>query len=109
MIRKHNFIVISIALLISAGIWTLYGRNPVSRKKTYSAKVFRATHGWGYDILVNDTLFIRQETVPAQQGNSGFPVKNLAEKTARLIINKMERGELPTVTTFEMDQIMHLK
>ena len=109
MIKKHNFIVIGIALLVSAGIWIRQLYKPGITKKKYSTKVFQGIQGWGYDILVNDTLFIHQETVPARQGKTGFLIKEQAEQTARLIINKMERGELPTVTTFEMEQILPLK
>jgi hypothetical protein len=109
MIRKHNFIVIAIALLVSTGIWIGSWNKAAITKKKYTTKIFQGIHGWGYDILVNDTLFIHQETIPAKQGKNGFLVKKQAEQAARLIINKMERGELPTVTTFEMEQIMPLK
>jgi hypothetical protein len=109
MIKKHNFIVIGISLLVSACIWIAWWNRPAINKKKYAAKIFQGTQGWGYDILVNDTLFIHQETVPARPGKTGFLVKEQAEQTAGLIINKMERGELPTVTTFEMEQIMPLK
>jgi hypothetical protein len=53
-------------------------------------------------------LFIRQESIPAYAGETGFPKKEQAEKTAALIINKMKRSEPPVVTTFEIQQICPL-
>lgn len=109
MTKKHNLIVIGGALIISAGIWLLSWNRDAIEKKKFSSKIFQGPYGWGYDILVNDTVFIHQETVPAREGKTGFLEQKQAEQAARLIINKMERGELPTVTTFEMEQIMPLK
>lgn len=109
MTKTYNFIVIGIAVIISATIWIVNLNKQDIKKEKIKAKVFQGVNGWGYDILVNDTLFIHQESVPARQGKTGFPEKKQAEQTARLIINKMERGELPVVTTFELEQIIPLK
>lgn len=109
MIKTNNFIVIGIAVAISATIWIVQLNKQNARKERIAAKVFQGHNGWGYDILVNNTLFIHQESVPARHGKAGFPEKKQAEQTARLIINKMERGELPAVTTFELEQIIPLK
>ena len=109
MTKPANLIIIGAALIISATIWIVTLNNQDVKRKKITAKVFQGLNGWGYDILVNDKLFIHQESVPAQQGKAGFPEKKQAEHTARLIINKMERGELPTVTTFELEQIIALK
>lgn len=106
MIKYHNIIVIIIALAVSAGILinTLNKGHP-KKKNHLSAKVFKGSFGWGYDILANDTVFIHQESVPVLTGNKGFSKKEQAEQTAQLIINKMKRGQLPTVTIFELQQI----
>ena len=108
MTKFNNLIVIGAALIISAAIWIVMLNKDTKRKKI-TATIFQGLNGWGYDILVNDKLFIHQESIPAQLGKTGFTEKKQAEKTARLIINKMERGELPTVTTFELEQIIPLK
>jgi hypothetical protein len=106
MIRRHNIIVIVIAFAASAGIWIMSLNKDNPKKKNHlSAKVFEGSCGWGYDILVNDTLLIHQESVPVLTGKKGFLKKEQAEQTAQLIINKMKKGQLPTVTTFELQQI----
>ena len=57
---------------------------------------------------MNDSLFIHQEYIPVIDGKEGFPTKEQAENTAQLIINKMNNGHLPTVTTFELEKIFSL-
>lgn len=109
MTKLSNLIIIGAALIISAAVWIVTLNKQDVKRKKITAKVFQGLHGWGYDILVGDTLFIHQESIPAQRGKAGFPEKKQAEQAARLIINKMERRELPTVTTFELEQIIPLK
>lgn len=101
---KHTAIVLLTAVAVSAAIFLL-NRKPAKR---FSSKTFLTSSGWGYDILVNDKLFIHQESIPAYAGKDGFPKKEQAEKTAALIINKMKRSEPPMVTTFEIQQICPL-
>lgn len=94
-----------ISAVVSAGIWM---RAIVHTEKAItgiSARVFENHEGWGYDILVNDTIFIHQPSVPGRPGHKGFPRKEMAEEMAKRIINKMEKGKLPSVTTFEVEQI----
>lgn len=109
MIKKYNLIIILASLVISAGIWLITPNKTASKKKNQiTARVFAGSHGWGYDILVNDNLFIRQESVPVLSGSKGFAKKELAEQVAALIINKMKRNRHPAVTTFELQQIYPL-
>ncbi len=109
MTNKHNILVIGVSALIAVIIFVITINHPFKEKKNHiSTTVFEGTHGWGYDILVNNELFIHQELIPAIQAQAGFQTKIQAEQAARLIINKMKRGQLPTVTTFELEPILSL-
>lgn len=106
MTKRYNIIVILIAVFISAAIWiTALNRQDDKKKKMLSAKVFEGLNGWGYDILVNDTVFIHQESVPVTETNKGFSQKQQAEKAAGIILQKLQQGKLPTLTKFDIDQI----
>lgn len=109
MIKRYNIIVILVSVVISAAIWmiTLHKRQ-VKNKKNITAKTFEGINGWGYDILVDDELFIHQESIPSRPGKAGFQKKEQAEQTAQLIINKLKQGQVPSVTTFELQQILPL-
>jgi hypothetical protein len=108
MIKTRTTIILLVAVIISAGIWIAALNKQPKKKTSFLAKIFETANGWGYDILVNDTLFIHQEYVPVIAGKKSFLKKEQAEQTARLIINKMKGGQLPTVTTFELEQIIPL-
>ena len=108
MIKKHTLLVVLICILISSGIWLRRYYKETKKDKSVKALIFEGPGGWGYDILVNDSLFIHQEYIPVIDGKEGFPTKEQAENTAQLIINKMNNGHLPTVTTFELEKIFSL-
>lgn len=103
--KNRSFWILMTALLISAGIWALAWRVNQPGRPALSARVFQTAAGWGYDILVNDSLLIHQETMPVTGGGQGFAHKEWAEKASRLIINKMENGRHPRLTSFDMAQI----
>jgi hypothetical protein len=102
--RKQNILIITAAIIISAGIWiiTLRGHPP----ERFASRVFKVVNGWGYDVLVNDTVIIHQESIPVLQKQEAFLQKDQAEKTAQLIIQKLKSGSLPTLTKFDLEKIL---
>ncbi len=57
--------------------------------------------GYGYDILVNDTVFIHQPNIPAINDNVGFPTEAGARQIADLVITKIRNHEMPPSVTRE--------
>ena len=104
--KYQHIVILSVSAILSVFILLHFTKE--KRQHRLDSRVFRAVSGWGYDILVDDKIFIHQESIPVISGNKGFLRQEDAEKTAGLIINKMERGEPPTVTIFELQQFYNL-
>jgi len=102
--KKHNIIIITASVIISAAIWVITMKNHSPQR--IESRVFKLVNGWGYDILVNDTILIHQESVPVVQNEQPFLNKDQAEKTAALVIQKIKTGQHPTLTKFDLDKIM---
>lgn len=61
---------------------------------------------FGYDIYKNGKRLIHQPTVPGQSGTAGFLKKADAEKVARFVIRKLQKGEMPpTVTRKDLEDL----
>ena len=73
----------------------------------YLIKIIRSADGkYGYDIYIEQKLFIHQPAIPAMPGNSGFTTKDAAEKVAKKVVEKMQKGEsLPTISIDEMKRL----
>lgn len=51
---------------------------------------------FGYGILSNGRLFVHQTNMP---GNEGCRTREQAEPLARLVIGKVQKGEMPAAVT----------
>lgn len=66
---------------------------------------FQSPLGWGYNITVNDSVFIHQDFVPAIQGKKGFATQSDAAKTGNLVLNKLKSKQPPSISLRELDSL----
>ena len=67
-------------------------------------------HTYGYDVFADGRLLIHQTSVPALPGNEGFQTKEEATKVALLVIEKINKGEMPpTISIDEMTKLNVIK
>src|ERR1017187_5782742 len=78
-----------------------------NKKASYSYTIiYAANNTWCYDIYKEKHLLIHQPSIPGLPGNEGFKTKADAEKIAKLVIEKIKKGEMPpTVTIDEMKKL----
>ena len=57
--------------------------------------------GYGYDIYLNDVLFLHQPNIPAVSGNNGFKTKAVAQKAGEIVANKIRSNSTPPGLTLE--------
>jgi hypothetical protein len=60
--------------------------------KTIRDSIFLSIKGYGYDIIVNDSVIIHQPNIPGIESSSGFGSEEDARKIARLAISKIQRN-----------------
>ena len=106
-LSKHTVAVLLTSLLISIMILAYKIRQqPVKEADRYSAEVFSVWNGWGYDILVGDSVIIHQESIPSIGRQIPFPEREQAEQAASLVLKKMRTDNgLPTLTRPEIEKI----
>ncbi len=80
---------------------------PTPSTATITHQIVDAPNGtYGYEILADGKLLVRQRNVPGQPGNTGCGTKADAEKLAALVADKVKRGEMPPTVTKE--ELHHL-
>jgi hypothetical protein len=55
-------------------------------------------NGWGYEIYVDNKIYIKQNYIPAINGIHQFANKEHALTTANLVLAKMKEGKKPFLT-----------
>lgn len=75
-------------------------------ENTYSVKTYTVSGGWGYDIFVNEKLYIHQPAIPAIAGNKSFVSEDEAVEVANIMISKIKNNIMPpAVTVDELDSL----
>jgi hypothetical protein len=103
---NQNWIYLLFAFSVLLFVYTRYNRKP--NRSDWVQLTYTTYHtplGWGYDVLVNDSLFIHQQQMPAVEGTRGFSSQKEAEKVAELVIARMKRKELPTILLRDLDSL----
>jgi hypothetical protein len=65
--------------------------------------------GWGYKIEVNNHPFIYQNQIPCIPGDRPFPTKESAMAVAQVMMNKIAKGKLPSISMAELEKVTDIK
>lgn len=65
--------------------------------------------GWGYKIEVNNHPFIYQNQIPCIPGDKPFPTKESAMVVAQVVMNKIAKGQLPSISMAELKKVTDIK
>lgn len=69
-----------------------------STRGEFRVKTYRLNNGWGYQVLVNDRVYIDQPFIPVLSGKKPFPNRRMARKAGTLVKQKLEHRQLPGLT-----------
>jgi hypothetical protein len=95
-ISKTHKMVLLAACLFAAGstFFLLVIKKPAPQQGLHY-NVFKAENGWGYDVLVNERIFIHQPFIPGKPGNIGYNTQEEAAAGAKTVIESLKSGENP--------------
>lgn len=65
--------------------------------------------GWGYKIEVNNHPFIYQNQIPCIPGDKPFPTKESAMAVAQVVVNKIAKGQLPSISLAELEKVTEIR
>jgi hypothetical protein len=99
-------IILIVGLCIAASACK-HGPKKASPVQAFHTRIFQTElDQFGYDIYKDSVLVIHQPIIPGAQGNKGFASKEDANKTAKLIIYKLDHGIMPpSITVKELDSL----
>lgn len=74
----------------------------INQEESIRKKTFHVDNGFGYLIISEEKILIKQSYIPAIQENKPFYSKEDADKVANLVINKLQNKTSPTVSLKEL-------
>ncbi|MCW3093325.1 MAG: hypothetical protein JWP81_4394 [Ferruginibacter sp.] len=69
------------------------------------AQTFKTGKGWGYEVFIDNKLFIKQSIIPVIEGNKAFARESDAIKVAELVVDKLKHRQKPIIRLDELQQL----
>lgn len=99
MISKHILWIVVFFMFLLVGLFTF---KAIQNEDCLKVIPIKAGNGWGYDIRYDGKVIIHQEMVPGVSGRYCFRTPSDARKTGVLVIDKIRRKEIPSVSQQEL-------
>lgn len=71
----------------------------------FEIKITKQNSGYGYQVLKKHKILINQPYIPAIQGEINFKNETDAQKTADLVVSKIEKNSFPKISIHELDSM----
>lgn len=103
---KWLSIIILILLFIGLSFLVIarFGLKGETSKQPFSSEVISVHGGFGYQILNGEKILIRQEFIPAVQGEKPFLIAKDAKSIGELVVHKLTNGETPVIHIEEIEK-----
>ena len=106
MTIRKTFSLIAIAALLVCFAVIFFSRHASRDREVYVyAQPFHTDYGWGYNILADGKVHIKQQYMPAVPGRRGFKTEADALMVGNLVVKKITQNQLPTITIHELDSM----
>jgi hypothetical protein len=102
--NKYSLIGITALLICFAVIF--FSRRKVHGGNIYvHAEAVQTVYGWGYNVLADEKIYIKQEFIPAVPGKQGFKSADDALRVGNLVVKKISSNLPPSITIGELDSL----
>ncbi|TDS14392.1 uncharacterized protein DUF4907 [Maribacter caenipelagi] len=75
--------------------YAIYNQPLTNKNQNFHSKVVDLNDGYGYQIMRGEKIVILQEYIPGFPGKQKFATEDQAQKTAKLVVSKLEDGKSP--------------
>jgi len=107
MTKKYWLMILAAIIMITAASIILVSKKNKSTGSNNMLPVvvrpLKMADGWGYEVLVNDKVYIRQDCIPAIPTYKRFRTEAEAMLIANKVSDKMQHGRKPVMTVREID------
>ncbi len=102
--RKKILASLLVIVMMSFYAYSRVEEAASSHNRQAVVETFRSGDGWGYQITINDKVFIHQPIIPALEISMPFPDKESARKVGTQVLARIKSNKKPTVTKDEIQE-----
>lgn len=102
---KWFSLTILLLLFIGLLLYLIPGLGTKEKKSEFKVQVVATQSGFGYQILNGKKIIIKQDFIPAVQGDKPFATAKDAQLIGNLVAQKLSNGESPVVHLKEIENL----
>lgn len=95
-----------VLLFVAACLSACRGSTSSDRQSIWKCRLLEVEGGYGYVILHGHDTLIRQSCIPAIGERKPFATREDALKIGHIVRDKLDKGQLPTVSREEVRQAL---
>jgi Domain of unknown function (DUF4907) len=107
MTKKYLIVTsVSIVMLLTASAVMIIKNKKATGNKLLPVALhsFKMRDGWGYEVLVDNKLFVHQDCIPAISSFKKFTTESEALAIGNRVVDKITHGHKPTITVQEINE-----
>jgi hypothetical protein len=106
MTIRNKYSLIGITALLTCFAVIFFSRHKLQERKIFiHAEAVQTVYGWGYNILADEKVYIKQEFMPAVPGKQGFSTADDALRVGNLVVKKLSSDLPPAITIGDLDSL----
>jgi flagellar basal body-associated protein FliL len=105
--KKIFLFLLAGIILLAAAAYSIYyfGYKKKSDHVFVQVRATQNANGWGYEILTDGKVYIKQDFIPAIPGKHSFETKEQALQVGNKVLDKIEHKQLPVITPAELKEM----
>ncbi|VXB03904.1 DUF4907 domain-containing protein [Maribacter litoralis] len=100
---KYSLVIV-LFLVLGLG-YSIYNQPVANENKLFHSQVVDLYDGYGYQIIKGERIIILQEYIPGLPGKQKFTTEKQAQKTANLVLSKLENGKSPILLPSDLAEL----
>jgi len=77
----------------------------ISSREPNKVETFKVEGGWGYRIIRGEQTTVNQPFIPLLPGKTPFPNRTSAKKTGKIVLHRLEKGQIPVLTLDDLERL----
>jgi hypothetical protein len=77
----------------------------IADPKQNVVETYKVDGGWGYRIVQGEQTVVVQPFIPLLPGRTPFPNQTSAKKTGKLVMERLEKGQVPVLTFTDLEKL----
>lgn len=107
MTKRYWIIVLASVIMIVAATMIVYSKKDSNTGSTNMLPVvlrpLQLKDGWGYELLVDNKIYIHQDCIPAIERNKRFVTEEEAMRIGNIALDKIKKGHKPILTVQDIN------